>query len=66
MKNDYTSIAENYSEWAFNLKNSDIPESVQQKLQIIVMDSFGLMASAKKEPYVVSLIDALKEIGDCV
>lgn len=66
MKNDYTSIAENYSEWAFNLKNNDIPESVQQKLQIIVMDSLGLMASAKKEPYVVSLIDALKEIGDCV
>ena len=66
MKNDYTSIAENYSEWALNLKNNDIPESVQQKLQIIVMDSFGLMASAKKEPYVVSLIDALKEIGNCV
>ena len=66
MKNNYTSIAENYSEWAFNLKNNDIPESVQQKLQIIVMDSIGLMASAKKEPYVVSLIDALKEIGDCV
>ncbi len=30
------------------------------------MDSIGLMASAKKEPYIVSLIDALKEIGDCV
>ena len=66
MKNKYASIAENYSEWALNLKNNDIPESVQQKLQIIVMDSFGLMASAKKEPYVVSLIDALKEIGNCV
>ena len=66
MKNNYNSIAENYSEWAFNLKNNDIPESVQQKLQIIVMDSIGLMASAKKEPYIVSLIDALKEIGDCV
>ena len=66
MKNNYTSIAENYSEWAFNLKNNDIPKSVQRKLQIIVMDSIGLMASAKKEPYVISLINALKENGNCI
>ena len=66
MKNNYTSIAEIYSKWAFNLKNIDIPEEVQNKLQIIVMDSIGLMASAKKEPYVVSLINALKENGNCI
>ncbi|MBL6679372.1 MAG: MmgE/PrpD family protein [Alphaproteobacteria bacterium] len=66
MKNNYNSIAEIYSKWAFNLKNIDIPEEVQNKLQIIVMDSIGLMASAKKEPYVVSLINALKENGNCI
>src|SRR6056300_1151138 len=65
IKNDNTSIAENFAKWVFNLKNKDIPEEVRNKLQIIVMDSIGLMASAKKEPYIISLIDALQENGNC-
>ena len=65
IKNDNTSIAENFAKWVFNLKHKDIPEEVRNKLQIIVMDSIGLMASAKKEPYIISLIDALQENGNC-
>ena len=44
IKNDDTSIAENFAKWVFNLKHKDIPEEVRNKLQIIVMDSICLMA----------------------
>ena len=64
-KNDYFSIAELYSSWAENLKVEDIPKTVIEKLNIIVMDSIGLMVSAKNEPYILSLVDALNERGDC-
>ena len=43
------SLAETFSEWVYNLNINDIPEEVVNKLQLIVMDSFGLMISAKNE-----------------
>ena len=64
-ENNYSSIAEKYSEWAYGLHINDIPEEVINKLKIIVMDSLGLMASAKNEPYIQSLIKALQEEGKC-
>ena len=60
-----TSLAEIYSDWANNLQIKDIPETVIKKLNIIVMDSIGLMASAKHEPYIQSLISSLEEEGKC-
>ena len=62
-ENNYSSIAEKYAEWANGLQIKDIPEEVINKLKIIVMDSLGLMASAKNEPYIKSLIEALQEEG---
>ena len=59
------SIAETFSEWVHKLNVNDVPEDVVDKLQLIVMDSFGLMVSAKNEQYIKSLINALKENGDC-
>ena len=59
------SLAEKFSEWVHKLKINDIPEEVVNKLQLIVMDSFGLMVSAKDEQYIKSLISALQETGDC-
>ena len=59
------SLAETFSEWVYNLNINDIPEEVVNKLQLIVMDSFGLMISAKNEQYIKSLINALQEDGDC-
>ena len=55
------SLAEKFSEWVHKLKINDIPEEVVNKLQLIIIDSFGLMVSAKNEPYIKSLINALKE-----
>ena len=60
-----TSIAETFSEWVHKLNINDVPEDVVDKLQLIVLDSFGLMVSAKNEQYIKSLINALKENGDC-
>ena len=59
------SLAETFSEWVYNLNINDIPEEVVNKLQLVVMDSFGLMISAKNEQYIKSLINALQEDGDC-
>ena len=59
------SLAEKFSEWVHKLKINDIPEEVVNKLQLVVMDSFGLMASARDEQYIKSLINALQETGDC-
>ena len=59
------SLAEIFSEWVCKLKIEDIPEEVVNKLQLIVMDSFGLMVSAKKEPYIKSLINTLHDNGEC-
>ena len=59
------SLAEIFSEWVCKLKIEDIPEEVVNKLQLIVMDSFGLMVSAKKEPYIKSLINTLHDDGEC-
>ena len=64
-KINYLSIAEVYSSWAESLQVEDIPKTVIEKLNIIVMDSIGLMVSAKNEPYILSLVDALNEMGDC-
>ena len=64
-ENNYISIAEKYAEWASSLSINDIPKEVKDKLKVVVMDSLGLMASAKNEPYVQSLIGALQEDGDC-
>ena len=64
-ENNYSSIAEKYAEWANGLQIKDIPDDVINKLKIIVMDTLGLMASAKSEPYIKSLIEALQEEGEC-
>ena len=60
-----TSLAETFSEWVHKLNINDVPEDVVDKLQLIVMDSFGLMVSAKNQQYIKSLINALQENGDC-
>ena len=60
-----TSLAETFSEWVHKLNINDVPKDVVNKLQLIVMDSFGLMVSAKNEQYIKSLINALQENGDC-
>ena len=65
MNNIETSVAEKFSDWVHNLNISDIPEEVVNKLQLIIIDSFGLMVSAKNEPYIKSLINALQENGNC-
>ena len=59
------SVAETFSDWVHNLNINDVPEEVVKKLQLIVMDSFGLMISAKNEPYIKSLVNALQDYGDC-
>ena len=64
-KNEFLSIAQIYSSWATSLKVEDIPKSVINKLNTIVMDSMGLMISAQREPYIQSLVKALNEKGDC-
>ena len=64
-KNNFLSIAQVYSSWATSLKVEDIPKSVIDKLNIIVMDSIGLMVSAKNEDYIKSLVNALNESGNC-
>ena len=64
-ENNNIFVADKYAEWTSNLDVNDIPEEVKNKLQIVVMDSLGLMASAKNEPYVQSLIEALQENGNC-
>ena len=64
-KNKNYTIAEAYSSWAYDLKIEDIPKTVIEKLNIIVMDSIGLMISAKNEDYIKSLLDALNENGNC-
>ena len=60
-----SSVAEIFSDWAYSIQVKDIPHSVKKKLNIIVMDSIGLMISAKNEPYIKSLVEALNEKGDC-
>ena len=65
MNNTDVSLAEIFSEWVCKLNIEDIPEEVVNKLQLIVMDSFGLMVSAKKEPYIKSLINTLHDNGEC-
>jgi len=60
-----SSVAEIFSDWACSVQFKDIPQSVKNKLNIIVMDSIGLMISAKNEPYIKSLVEALNEKGDC-
>ena len=65
MNNIETSVAEKFSGWVHNLNINDIPEEVVNKLQLIIIDSFGLMVSAKYEPYIKSLINALEEHGNC-
>ena len=65
MNNIETSVAEKFSGWVHNLNINDIPEEVVNKLQLIITDSFGLMVSAKSEPYIKSLINALEEHGNC-
>ena len=60
-----SSVAEIFSDWARSVQFKDIPQSVKNKLNIIVMDSIGLMISAKNEPYIKSLVEALDEKGDC-
>ena len=65
MNNIETSVAEKFSGWVHNLNINDIPEEVVNKLQLIIIDSFGLMVSAKYEPYIKSLINALQEHGNC-
>ena len=65
MNNIETSVAEKFSDWVHNLNINDIPEEVVNKLQLIIIDSFGLMVSAKNEPYIKSLINALQEHGNC-
>ena len=60
-----SSVAEFFSDWAHSIQVKDIPHSVKKKLNIIVMDSIGLMISAKNEPYIKSLVEALNEKGDC-
>ena len=65
MNNIETSVAEKFSDWVHNLNIKDIPEEVVNKLQLIIIDSFGLMVSAKYEPYIKSLINALEEHGNC-
>ena len=60
-----SSVAEIFSDWARSVQFKDIPQSVKNKLNIIVMDSIGLMISAKNEPYIKSLVEALNEKGDC-
>ncbi len=65
MNNIETSVAEKFVDWVHNLNINDIPEEVVNKLQLIMIDSFGLMVSAKYEPYIKSLINALEEHGNC-
>ncbi len=65
MNNIEISVAEKFSDWVHKLKIKDIPEEVVNKLQLIIIDSFGLMVSAKNEPYIKSLINVLQEHGSC-
>ena len=59
-------IAEVIANWASALSSADVPDDVQHAVRKTLMDSLGLIVSARKEVYVRAILDAADETGPCI
>ena len=60
------SVAEEFVNWAINLRSNEIPKVVKNKLKLVLLDSFGLMIATRNQNYIKSLINSCTESGKCL
>jgi 2-methylcitrate dehydratase PrpD len=61
-----TIYAEDFSNWAINLKTKDIPTDVQQVLGFLVKDISGVIIAARNEDYIQSLVKTYSNTGNTI
>ena len=61
-----TIYAEDFSNWASNLKTKDIPTDVQQVLGFLVKDISGVIIAARNEDYIQSLVKTYSNTGNTI
>ena len=61
-----TIYAEDFSDWAINLKTKDIPTDVQQVLGFLVKDISGVIIAARNEDYIQSLVKTYSNTGNTI
>ena len=61
-----TIYAEDFSNWAINLKTKDIPTDVQEVLGFLVKDISGVIIAARNENYIQSLVKTYSNTGNTI
>ena len=61
-----TIYAEDFSNWAINLKTKDIPSDVQEVLSFLVKDISGVIVAARNEDYIQSLVKTYSNTGNII
>jgi len=61
-----TIYAEEFSNWAINLKTKDIPTDVQEVLGFLVKDISGVIIAARNEDYIQSLVKTYSNTGNTI
>ena len=61
-----TIYAEDFSNWAINLKTKDIPADVQEVLGFLVKDISGVIIAARNENYIQSLVKTYSNTGNTI
>ena len=61
-----TIYAEDFSNWAINLKTKDIPSDVQEVLSFLVKDISGVIVAARNEDYIQSLVKTYSNTGNTI
>ena len=61
-----TIYAEDFSNWAINLKTKDIPTDVQEVLGFLVKDISGVIIAARNEDYIQSLVKTYSNTGNTI
>ena len=61
-----TIYAEDFSNWAINLKTKDIPADVQEVLGFLAKDISGVIIAARNENYIQSLVKTYSNTGNTI
>ena len=61
-----TIYAEDFSNWAINLKTKDIPSDVQEVLSFLVKDISGVIVAARNEDYIQILVKTYSNTGNTI
>ena len=55
--------AEQYADFALNLKYEDIPADVRERAKYLILDSIGCAMASTRYPFSANILAGLKELG---